>query len=654
MQCPQCHLKVLEHAPTCPSCGYNLAAYRSFLAMKAELSQLKTDTFAVLQKVDHLHQRFDDLQRLFAPVSPPQDSHAEPELRFDAADLTLPTEEEQPPPQKSPSPIKFQRAAPPPKSPPKTEKTSRHSELNVGQRWLLIAGVVVTVLGVGWFLKYSFDQNWIGPAGRVALAYLGGIVFLIGGESFRRKTFEVFGLYLIGGGIAILYFATFAAFQIYHLVPQGLAFLVMVLVTTLAGGCSLIYDTKWLAVLGLIGGFLTPVILSTGQDNQVVLMTYMTILNAGILTIAFFKQWRLLNYLGFFLTWLLFSGWFFSHYAEEKFWLTLLFLNIFFLTYALVPFAYHLVQGHRKRLSSIRILVPNSFFALGYSFALIEHHFRMEYVSIVTVGYAAIFLWMAQFLYRHNRQQIGALVMLLAKAMLFLVITIPILFSDHWITFFWAIQGVVLLWSALRLRNAWLYGSFVVLMLLTLCKLFVFDYPHVFRLDFEAFFFRNGYAYLWFERYLASLTILVALGLAAFLVTRAKVFFKGRDVPVLWGLFVLYLFVALNIEVSGFFYDYSTQARFAAISVLWTLFSLVLMIVGFSLNLSILRKCAMGLFAVTMLKVFLLDMANVSTPYRVISFLVLGLMLIGASYLYYRFKDRILPAEDDEEGEIET
>ncbi len=95
-----------------------------------------------------------------------------------------------------------------------------HTEVTFGQKWLLIAGVIITVLGVGWFLKYSFDQNWIGPAGRVALAYLGGIAFLAGGELFRRRDFGIFGLYLIGGGIAILYFATFAAFQIYHLLPN--------------------------------------------------------------------------------------------------------------------------------------------------------------------------------------------------------------------------------------------------------------------------------------------------------------------------------------------------------------------------------------------------------------------------------------------------
>lgn len=111
---------------------------------------------------------------------------------------------------------------------------------------------------------------------------------------------------------------------------------------------------------------------------------------------------------------------------------------------------------------------------------------------------------------------------------------------------------------------------------------------------------------------------------------------------------ILVGFLILNVEVAAFFYEYGPQARFAAISVLWTVVSVLLIIFGFVYNQSLLRRSAIGLFAITMLKVFILDMANVSTPYRVVSFLALGLMLIGASYLYHRFKDRILPVDSQE------
>ncbi|MEW6381617.1 MAG: DUF2339 domain-containing protein [bacterium] len=132
------------------------------------------------------------------------------------------------------------------------------------------------------------------------------------------------------------------------------------------------YDVKWLAVLGLIGGFFTPVVLSSGSDRQVELMIYMTVLNIGILFISFFKRWDLLNYLGSSFTWLLFSVWFFRSYQETKFWPTAIFITIFFLIYALVPFVYYFVkpcQDCQEQLSGFFITIPNAFIAFGYSFA---------------------------------------------------------------------------------------------------------------------------------------------------------------------------------------------------------------------------------------------------------------------------------------------
>jgi uncharacterized membrane protein len=106
----------------------------------------------------------------------------------------------------------------------------------------------------------------------------------------------------------------------------------------------------------------------------------------------------------------------------------------------------------------------------------------------------------------------------------------------------------------------------------------------------------------------------------------------------LYGAFAILLFCVLTLEVSAYFYARAPQARFAAISVLWTLYAIALMLLGFRYQQTRLRLVALGLFGVTVLKVFLADMTRVSTPFRIVSFVVLGLMLIGASYLYYRYR----------------
>ena len=208
---------------------------------------------------------------------------------------------------------------------------------------------------------------------------------------------------------------------------------------------------------------MTPVILSTGENNQIVLMTYMAILNCGILAIAFFKQWHLLNYLGAACTWILFSGWFMYAYTDAAFWQTTIFLNIFFLIFTFAPFVYYFVNEHQSPISGFAITMSNVFVAFGYSFSMIRDHFSVNYVSIVALGYSAIFLLMANFLYRRNLDALQPFVLLLAKGILFLVITVPLIFSNHWITVFWTAQAVALLWASIRLRNVWFCGGALVL-----------------------------------------------------------------------------------------------------------------------------------------------------------------------------------------------
>ena len=662
VKCPRCDEWVALLQGACPQCGLDLTVLRSLDELKDALRRAQCDSDSVASRLRELERHVASLEpqvvtQLTSPSAstPPEQPQAEAEEAATAANLG-PADTTEPmgdlgtaPPRR---PARVASVAPP-VAPPTVERApvlSGTAEVRLGQKWLLIAGLVITVLAIGYFLKYSFDRNWVGPTGRVSLAYLAGIAMLSIGEFSRRKKFELFGLYLLGGGIAVLYFASYAAFQIYALIGQLPAFGLMALVTALAGLLSLFYDTKWLAVLGIIGGFLTPVVLSTGTDNQIALMAYMAILNSGILAIAAFKQWRLLNYLGLAFTWLLFSAWYARHYADQKFWTTTVFLNLFFLTYAIVPFAYYFVRKSQKQMAGFGITIPNAFIAFGFSFVTIRDYFSLQGVGVVSVAYAAIFLGMATCLYRRNRENLEAFILLLAKGLLFLVITVPILFSEHWITIFWAAQAIVLLWAALRLGDVRLRYGAIVLLFVAAAKLFSYDYPVVFELHVFEMYYRGGFSAAMLERWI---TIILTLGV----LLRAAQMFKtaGLDqgdwqenlAALFAGLFGIFLFVAMNIEVAAGLCEYLPRARFASISVLWALFATALMILGFARNRAFLRRCSIVLFAVTIIKVFVRDMANVDTPYRILSFLVLGLMLVGASYLYHRFKGRILPPDEE-------
>ncbi|UCE60310.1 MAG: DUF2339 domain-containing protein [Phycisphaerales bacterium] len=662
MRCPRCDEWVPASAASCSKCGLDVAALHSLDEIKASLRSSTFDFDAAARRLHELQERVDSLEsmlqaQLAASIPPVADSEEitgrpeetleplEPEPAASLEDNAETFEAERVPPLPAGT-----RGFPPGRF---AGSGGDEAELRLGLKWMLIAGVVVTVLAVGYFLKYSFDRNWVGPAGRVALAYTGGLACLGLGEAFRRKLSDIFGLYLIGGGIAILYFSSYAAFQIYDLMTQPSAFGIMILVTALAGALAVLYDTKWLAVLGIVGGFLTPVVLSTGTDNQIGLMSYMTILNGGILLIAAFKRWNLLNYLAAFFTWALFSAWYVEHYnANNKFWTTTSFLNLFFLIHAIVPFVYFFVRKTAEQMRGFSITIPNAFIAFGYSFAMIREVFSVQWVSVVALAYSAVFLSLATHLYRRNREVLDAFVLLLAKGILFLVITVPLLFSEHWITVFWAVQGAVLIWAAYRLGSVRLRYGAIALVMLAAGKLAFYDYQSVFHYHVDDFSFRYGFTAMLLERSVAVVVVLGALLRSAQMAVAAAKAGKAdkEDAHLLYIIFSVLLFGILNAEVAACFYHYAPQARFASISVLWALFSIALMVAGFIKNLSVLRRCSIGLFAITILKVFLRDMVRVSTPYRIISFLVLGLMLIGASYLYHRYKSRILPAQPDEEA----
>jgi uncharacterized membrane protein len=667
MNCPKCASPVNKSGRFCASCGHDfgtefLARFTVYLALKNEADRIGAVQNDLASGLANLTLRLREFENLLAHdlarSSPMGPGAAQP----GTATVRTAAPAASPIPAAAPSHGKAVTAAPVSQSSrpvvtasgAPSKRGPSEMEVQVGQKWLLVIGILTMVFGVGYFLKYSFDQGWVGPEGRVAMAYLWGIAFLVAGDRFRLK-FESFGLFLIGGGIAVLYFSAFAAFQLYHLFTQTASFSIMVLITALACALAIRYDAKGIAVLGLIGGFLTPLLLTTGQDNQIALMTYMTILNLGLLGIAFSRKWDVLNTLGFLFTYLLYAAWHARHYHDSKFWPAILFLNVFFLIYALVPFAYQVRKGGHSEGRELALMGINSLLAFGYGYAMIRGLYGITWVSVITVFYACVFLSLATYLYRQGKQGLDAFVVMLAHAMLFLVITVPVLFSKHWITVFWSAQGFATIWMAGRLERRSLAGGGYALLVASAVKFLLYDYPALFHmvLSERGFSVQGGYAFLMIERCLTSAVLVFVLVAAGAVVRRAspgaQVHERGDDL-LLSLLSGAVLFIVLTAETSSFFHDYLPQARFAAISVLWTLFSVALMLLGFRRNNAALRKTSFGLFLVTVLKVFLFDMANVSTPYRIISFIILGLVLVGTSYLYYRHKDRIITALTDRES----
>jgi uncharacterized membrane protein len=187
-----------------------------------------------------------------------------------------------------------------------------------GFAWL---GGFALFLGVAFFVKYSFDNNLVPPQLRVAIGFLIGIGLLVGGVVMSRKNFTALSQTLCATGIVILYAVTFACRSIYHFDFFGPwpTFMLMVLITATAFLLAVRLNALVVAILGMLGGFLTPILLSTGQDNPAALFGYIAILDAGLIVVALNKRWDFLALLAVTGTVIMQIGWVAKFFEPEKY-----------------------------------------------------------------------------------------------------------------------------------------------------------------------------------------------------------------------------------------------------------------------------------------------------------------------------------------------
>src|SRR5437762_7864817 len=162
-------------------------------------------------------------------------------------------------------------------------------ESKIGAQWLNRIGIVAVLIGVSYFLKYAFENNWIGPAGRIAIGLLAGAGVVLWSESFRKHGYRVFSYSLKALGVGILYLSLWGAFQIYHLIPPEVAFVGMILVTGFTATLALREDAEIIAAFAVAGAFSTPLLLATGENHDLAPFSSVTLLDAAVLALIAYK-----------------------------------------------------------------------------------------------------------------------------------------------------------------------------------------------------------------------------------------------------------------------------------------------------------------------------------------------------------------------------
>lgn len=310
-------------------------------------------------------------------------------------------------------------------------------------------GVIVLFFGVAFLLKFVVDRGVLPIELRLAGVAVGGLVLFGVGWRLKHDS-RPYALIIQGAGIGVLYLTVFAASKLYGFVPPAFAFFVMAALVGVSGALAVLQDAKGLAVFGMIGGFLAPVLMSTHSGNHVLLFSYYAVLNVGVLGIAWFKAWRELNLIGFVFTFVIGTLWGIQSYQPRHFSTTEPFLIGFFVLYVAIavlfahrqpPQLYGYVDG------TLVFGVPVVAFALQH--ALVRD---MEYgLAFSALGAGALYTVLATLLWKRRREGMRMLAeALLALGVVFGSLAIPLALDGRWTAAAWALEGVAFVWVGLR------------------------------------------------------------------------------------------------------------------------------------------------------------------------------------------------------------
>lgn len=332
---------------------------------------------------------------------------------------------------------------------PRFDLLSLIKDYFTGGNVVVRVGVIVLFFGVAFLLKYTVDQGFLPIEIRLMGAAVAAVVLLAIGWRLRISR-RVYGLTLQGGGVGILYLTIFAALKLYGLIPAVAAFGLLVFLSVFSAALAILQDARFLAVFGITGGFLAPILTSTGEGNHVVLFSYYLILTAGVVFTAWHRSWRELNLLGFFFTFAIGGYWGYDRYQPELFASTEPFLILFFLAYvAVAVFFAHNQPPQLKGYVDSTIIFGTPILAFGYQAVLVQPY---EYGLAWTALAAGLFyMVLATLLFRLGSSHMKTLVeVFLAMGVVFATLAVPLAVDGRWTSAVWALEGAGILWIALR------------------------------------------------------------------------------------------------------------------------------------------------------------------------------------------------------------
>jgi uncharacterized membrane protein len=529
------------------------------------------------------------------------------------------------------------------------KEDTRSLENRIGSQWFNRVGILAMLIGVAWFLKLAFDNHWIGPLGRVFVGLVAGAALIAWSERFEKRGFAAFAYSLKAVGSGTLYLSLWAAFSVYALMPEWAAFGAMILVTAFNGYISWARNAELLALYAIAGGLTTPLLVSTGGNHEVTLFSYLLILDIAVLLLAVLRPWSRLLFAAFTGTVLFISGWWFTFYSQQQEGRTAFFIVGFFLIFAFAPrFVRASLDEHGDssawdKLALVLLPILNA--ALGFlAFYSLPTPTTQDWAGPwIAVAFAAFYLLLLRLPANGVFGATPAVLsrLHLAAAVVFLTIAIPLKTHGRWMTIGWLVEGAALLWVARRSGLLLLRVFALLCLVLGLFALLTVN-PS------------SSNTPLLNERFGTFCVGIAVFAFAAWLArnsTHEEAVEPILRWPFLAAASVLavnaLILISISSEIHNYWsslswrgdwaleHSYRMYAHFSY-SAFFMVFGALLLSVGFWKRSAFLRWQALVLLALTIVKVFLSDISELSQGFRIFSFLGLGALLLGVSFAYQR------------------
>jgi uncharacterized membrane protein len=535
-----------------------------------------------------------------------------------------------------PPPVPAAQTTPPIFTAPRIDAVKLESV--IGRRWLGWAAVALILFAAAFFLKYAFDNRWIGELGRVSIGVASGVILIVLGFKYHHRGWRVFSQILTAGGVVLLYLSAYAAFGYYHLVTQKAAFIYLVILISEAAALALLYEAPAIAIMALIGGFLSPLLLHSDRDQYKSLFGYIFALDIGAL--ALLKHWPGLSALAFGGTHLLFWLWYGERYHPQKLKAVMIFQTAVFLAFLAAYVFRQIVRRANATIEDLLLLLLNPFVFFATSYHLLNPSYH-DWMGVFAIAMAVVYAGSTKLLLDRSAAKRGEALILIGVAITFITLAIPIQLRGNWITMAWAVEALVVLWTAIETRSKRLDALAWVLFTLALGKLIVWDTSSIaWRTTFTPVF--NRY-------FLSSLFVIGCFFGATWLYHRLdnqKEGFGPKLVAALLG--VVALWFLMSVETYTFFASRAAsytewedihRERWLsqmALSVIWAFYAAVLATIGFVRRSVSIRWAALILFAITVIKAMIIDIAYLEQLYRIVVFFVLGVLLLLVAWAYHR------------------